>query len=636
MVRRRLCAGLAPRYFYREMTRQLRRSDRCKTASSPHLHPQMTSIAYKKREQFLPFSPPCIGEEEIAAVADVLRSDWITTGPRTKEFERLFAQAVSAPAALALNSCTAALHTALFTLGVGPGDEVITTPMTFAASVNVIEHVGARPVLVDVEPDTANIDPAAVDRAVTARTKAIIPVHYTGHPVDLDAIQAIAEAHRLAIVEDAAHALPAYYKGRQIGSGTNPVAFSFYATKNLTTGEGGALTGSEEFLDRARVVSLHGMSRDAWKRYDKGGSWFYEVVLPGFKYNMTDIQAAIGSVQLKRLESFQRRRRAIVAEYASAFADCDALELPVARPEVVHAWHLFVLRLRPEALTIGRDAFIDALKARNIATSVHFIPVHVHPYYRDKYRLSPGDLPVAYAHYQRSLSLPLHPRLSDEDVRTFAMRYSTSYGSIGDEPVEASVRRARLRDRSRGSLAAPRDHCPRYQGRRLGSRSLPARASRSGWTDLPHAQVSHDGDGCRRAGLPLTIGADARITPIGRLLRRAKLDELPQLVNVARGDMSLVGPRPEVPKYVALYTPEQRRVLALLPGITDPASAEYVDEANLLALAEDPERTYIEEVMPRKLQLNLAYAETATLRRDIAMILRTFGTIARRRGATQS
>lgn len=368
------------------------------------------------RERFLPFSPPSVGEEEIAAVSAVLRSGWITTGPQTREFERAFAAAVSAPAALALSSCTAALHTALVVLGVGPGDEVITTPMTFAGSVNVIEHVGATPVLVDVEPDTANISPAAVDRAVTSRTRAVIPVHYAGHPVDLDAIRGIAGAHRLAVVEDAAHALGASYHGRPIGSGTDPVAFSFYATKNLTTAEGGALVASEAFLERARVVSLHGMSQEARQRYDAGGKWFYEVVFPGFKYNMTDLQAAIGLVQLRRLEAFQRRRRAIAAEYAASFADCDALEMPVVRPGSEHAWHLFVLRLRLEALTIGRDAFIDRLSERNIGTSVHFIPVHLHPFYREKYGLKPGDFPIAMAHYRRSISLPLHPGLSDADV----------------------------------------------------------------------------------------------------------------------------------------------------------------------------------------------------------------------------
>lgn len=376
----------------------------------------MTSVPYSRRANFLPFSPPAVGEEEVAAVVEVLRSDWITTGPRTKAFEKQFAEAMSAPGALALNSCTAALHTALVTLGIGAGDEVITTPMTFAASVNVIEHVGASPILVDVEPDTANIDPSRVAAAVTARTKAIIPVHYAGHPVDLDAIESIAEQHKLAVVEDAAHALPAAYKGRKIGSGKNPVAFSFYATKNLTTAEGGALTASEEFLERARVVSLHGMSRDAWKRYDKGGSWFYEVVLPGFKYNMTDIQAAIGSVQLERLAAFQARRRTIVARYIDALGSDDALQMPTERREVEHAWHLFVLRLQRGTLTIDRARFIEELKARNIATSVHFIPIHNHPYYRNKYSFSPSDFPVAQAHYERALSLPLHPGLSDDDV----------------------------------------------------------------------------------------------------------------------------------------------------------------------------------------------------------------------------
>jgi dTDP-4-amino-4,6-dideoxygalactose transaminase len=358
-----------------------------------------------------------VGEDEIQEVVDTLRSSWITTGPKTRRFETEFRDYVGAPGALALNSCTAALHTALVTLGIGPGDEVITTPMTFAASVNVIEHVGARPVLVDVEPDTLNLDPAAVEAALTPRTRAIIPVHYAGHPVDLDPILELAERHGATVLEDAAHALPARYRGRMIGSGSNPAAFSFYATKNLTTAEGGALTGSPELLDRARVVSLHGMSRDAWKRYDKGGSWFYEVLLPGFKYNMTDIQASLGLVQLRRMEAFQARRREVVDAYTRAFAAAEALQVPVERPEVEHAWHLYVLRLRPEALTIDRDRFVQELTERNIGTSVHFIPVHLHPYYRDRYGYRPEDFPVAYGNYRRMLSLPLHPGLTDQDVQ---------------------------------------------------------------------------------------------------------------------------------------------------------------------------------------------------------------------------
>lgn len=368
------------------------------------------------RQEFLSFSPPSVGEEEVAAVSEVLRSAWITTGPKTRQFEQEFADFLHAPGTLALNSCTAALHTALVTLGIGPGDEVITTPMTFAASVNVIEHVGAKPVLVDVQPDTLNIDPVKIEAAVTRKTKAIIPVHYTGHPVELDYINQVAAANGVTVLEDAAHALPARYKGRNIGGGANPVAFSFYATKNLTTAEGGMLTGAPEFLEKARVVSLHGMSRDAWMRYDKGGSWYYEITMPGFKYNMTDIQAAIGLVQLGKLTGFQARRRQIVKLYDEAFSDIPALQVPVERKHVEHAWHLYVLRLNQESLTIERDQFIEELRQRNIGSSVHFIPLHLHPYYRNKYGYRADDFPVAYSNYQRLLSLPLHPRLTDNDV----------------------------------------------------------------------------------------------------------------------------------------------------------------------------------------------------------------------------
>jgi dTDP-4-amino-4,6-dideoxygalactose transaminase len=368
------------------------------------------------RKEFLNFSPPTIGEEEINEVADTLRSDWITTGPKTKQFETDFAAYVQAPGALALNSCTAALHTSLVVAGIGPGDEVIVTPLTFAATVNCIEHVGARPVLVDVETDTMNIDPLRAEQAITGRTRAMIPVHLAGHPADMDSLRELAEKHHLLVVEDAAHALPAMYKGRFIGSWDNPAAFSFYASKNITTGEGGMLTGAASFLEDAKVVSLHGMSRDAWKRYEKGGSWYYEVVMPGFKYNMSDIQAAMGIWQLKKLEGFQRRRREIVAAYSAAFNGQDALEIPVERKDVESAWHLYILRLRSEALRINRDLFIKELAARNIGTSVHFIPIHVHPYYRDKYGFQPDDFPIAYGSYLRMLSLPVYPRMTASDV----------------------------------------------------------------------------------------------------------------------------------------------------------------------------------------------------------------------------
>lgn len=369
-----------------------------------------------QRPDFLPFSPPDITEAEIDAVIATMRSNWITTGPATKQFEHEFASFIGAEASLAVNSCTGAMHVALAALNIGPGDEVITTPMTFCATANVIEHVGATVVLADVEPDTLNIDPEQVRRAITPRTKAIMPVHYAGHPADMDPLLELARAHGLYVIEDAAHASVATYKGRRIGTLGDYTAFSFYATKNLTTAEGGMLTGSPEQIDRARVMSLHGMNRDAWKRYSAEGSWYYEVVAPGFKYNMTDIQAAIGLVQLRRLDAMQEHRRQVVEQYNAAFADVDAVEVPTVRPEVEHAHHLYPLRLNLGTLRISRAEFIEAMKARNIGTSVHFIPIHLHPFYRDKYGWQPDDFPVAFRHYERLVSLPLHSRLSPADV----------------------------------------------------------------------------------------------------------------------------------------------------------------------------------------------------------------------------
>jgi dTDP-4-amino-4,6-dideoxygalactose transaminase len=301
-------------------------------------------------------------------------------------------------------------------LGIGPGDEVITTCMTFAASVNVIEHVGAKPVLVDIEPDTLNLDPAHVERAITSRTRAILPVHFAGHPVDLDSVHALADEHRLAVVEDAAHAVGAKYRDRWIGSGSNLASFSFYATKNLTTGEGGMLTGDERLVAQARIISLHGMSHGALNRYEQGGRWRYDVSCPGFKYNMSDIQAALGLAQLRRLPQMQQRRSEIAKLYARGFADLEAIELPVARPDVTHAWHLYVIRLRPETLSIDRDQFAIQLAHRNIGTSVHFIPVHYHSYYRTKYEFKESDFPIACSTFPRILSLPINPLMSDQDV----------------------------------------------------------------------------------------------------------------------------------------------------------------------------------------------------------------------------
>jgi dTDP-4-amino-4,6-dideoxygalactose transaminase len=377
------------------------------------------------RAEHLPFSPPDIGEAEIAAVVDTLQAGWLTTGPKAAELERRFATEVGATACLATSSCTGALHLALAALRIGPGDAVLVPTMTFAATANVVVHERATPVLVDVEPDTLNIDPAALERAIASlpaglKPRAVMPVHYAGHPVALDAVLDIAERHGLAVIEDAAHALPAAFGDAAIGDTTTgkvqrAVAFSFYATKNLTTGEGGALVGDADLVDEARLWCLHGMSRDAWGRYGKGGSWAYEVIRPGFKYNLADLQAAIGLVQLDRLAGFHRRRRELVARYRAGLGDLDALELPVERDGVTHAWHLFVIRLRLDSLTIDRARFIDELSARNIGSSVHFIPLHLHPYYRDTLGLKPDDLPVASAEFERIVSLPLSTRLTDAD-----------------------------------------------------------------------------------------------------------------------------------------------------------------------------------------------------------------------------
>lgn len=368
------------------------------------------------RETFLSFSPPCLGEEEIAEVVDTLRSDWITTGPKTRRFEEEFARFLGAEGALALNSATSAMLVGLAAAGVGPGDEVITTTMTFCSTVHVIEHVGATPVLVDVERDTLNLEPAAVEAAITPRTKAILPVHLYGHPCDLESLVPLARKHGLLLLEDAAHALPARHRGRLIGTIGDMTAFSFYATKNLTTAEGGMLTGTPELLERCRLWSLHGMSRDAYKRYSAEGSWYYEVVVPGYKCNMTDIQAALGLHQLARLPAFQRRRREVVARYTEAFSALPELEVPVEREGMESAWHLYVLRLHLPRLQIDRARFIEELRRRNIGASVHFIPVHMHPYYRERYHYAEESFPTAAGEFRRLVSLPLHPRLTEKDV----------------------------------------------------------------------------------------------------------------------------------------------------------------------------------------------------------------------------
>jgi len=372
---------------------------------------------------FLPFALPTIGEEEIAEVVDTLRSGWLTTGPKTHRFEQAFAAYVGSRHALAVNSATAGLHLALDAIGLQPDDIVFTSPLTFTATAEVVRYFNARPMFVDICPDTMNLDPAKLSAALAAlpveqrrRVRAVIPVHFGGQACDMDEIMEIAAAAEMRVVEDAAHALPARAGGRIVGSIGDLTVFSFYTTKTITTGEGGMITtDSDEYAERIKVMRLHGISRDAWNRYGEGGSWYYEVIAPGFKYNMPDLAAAIGLHQLPRAEEFRAAREWQAKQYTEAFQGLAEVETPLTWPDRQHAWHLYVIRLRLERLTISRAQFIEALRERKIGTSVHFIPLHLQPYYRDTYGYQRGDFPEAERAYDRSISLPIYPRMTEQD-----------------------------------------------------------------------------------------------------------------------------------------------------------------------------------------------------------------------------
>ncbi|MGN6563730.1 MAG: DegT/DnrJ/EryC1/StrS family aminotransferase [Thermomicrobiales bacterium] len=372
------------------------------------------------RSEFLVFGKPRIEEDEIAEVVATLRSGWIGMGPRTLQLERDFAAYTGAKHAIAVNSCTAALHLALIAAGVGPGDEVITTPLTFAATANVVTHLGATPVFADINRRTQNIDPARVAEKLTPRTKAIIPVHMLGRPADLDPLLALAREHGLAIVEDAAHAVETVYRGRHVGTIGNFTAFSFYANKNVTTGEGGMLTTDDDAAaDRIRTLRLHGISKDAWKRYSSEGFSPYELIEPGFKYNMLDLTAALGIHQLRRVEENWQIRARYVALYNEAFAELAGISVPALEPLGPgdrHAWHLYPVLLDLDRLTLDRNGFIDALQARNIGTGIHYTALHLQRYYRERFGMKRGDYPEAEWVSDRTVSLPLSPAMTEDDV----------------------------------------------------------------------------------------------------------------------------------------------------------------------------------------------------------------------------
>ena len=375
----------------------------------------------KIRENFLPFATPFTGEEEYKEVVDAVKSGWLSTGPRTRKFEADIAAyiGVKPEQVVAVNSCTAALHIAVAAAGLGPGDEVITSPLTFAATVNVILHEGATPVLADIDPVTLNIDPKAIEAKITDKTRAIMPVHYAGQSVDMDPILELAEKHNLVVIEDAAHGIGSQYKGRSVGAMGDFAGYSFYAIKNMTTGEGGALiinSEDEEVIKKCRSLALHGISKDAWKRYTNNGSWYYEIHHAGFKYNMNDLAAALGLHQLQRLDGFIASRQQYSAMYDQAFSDMPEVSFTGSIDDVRHTKHLYPLLLNLDKLNIDRNKFIDELRDRKVGTSVHYIPIHVHPYYRNRFGYKDLDYPVCFDVYTRLISMPLYPSMTIDDV----------------------------------------------------------------------------------------------------------------------------------------------------------------------------------------------------------------------------
>jgi dTDP-4-amino-4,6-dideoxygalactose transaminase len=365
----------------------------------------------------VPFHRPSIGEEEIAEVVDTLRSGWLTTGPKVGEFQRRFAAAVGARHAVALNSATAALHLALEAVGVGAGDEVIIPAYTFTATGEVVTYLGARPVLADCRADTLNVDAETIESLITGRTKAVIPVHVAGQVCDMEPILELARTRGLSVIEDAAHALPASYKGRPVGTIGDITAFSFYATKTITTGEGGMVTTErDDYAARVKLMSLHGLSGDAWNRYSSRGHWYYEVEEFGFKYNMTDVAAALGLRQLERMWTFQRRREQIARWYTDNFGELDTCVVPRDAGFGTHAWHLYILELNEAALAVGRDQIVESLRQKGVGTSVHFIPLNLHPVYQRTYGYRVGQFPTAEAVFGRAVSLPIYPGMTDDEV----------------------------------------------------------------------------------------------------------------------------------------------------------------------------------------------------------------------------
>lgn len=365
----------------------------------------------------IPFHKAYIEDDDIQGVVDAIKSGWLTMGPKTVEFENKFKEAVKSPYAVAVNSCTAAMHLALKTIGIQEKDEVIIPAMTFTATGEVVRYFNAIPRIVDVNRDSENILPEAIEMAISDKAKAVIPVHIAGEPADLDEILNLCRNNDLKIIEDAAHCFPSYYKGKPIGSIGDITTFSFYATKTIACGEGGmATTAVEEYAESMRMLRLHGISRDAWKRYSAEGSWYYEVVEAGYKYNTTDLQAALGLTQLAKAEEIWKKRQKIAEKYNRSFTDIEQLIIPDTKPDRQSSWHLYILKLNIESLTIGRDEFISHLEKRGIKTSVHFIPLYRHPYYQKNFSLNISDYPNSEWLFKRIISLPIYPGMQEKEI----------------------------------------------------------------------------------------------------------------------------------------------------------------------------------------------------------------------------
>lgn len=389
--------------------------------------PRSAKTKLKKRKGFLAFHVPEILEEDKKAVMEVLDSGWLTTGPKSKEFEELFAQSCGAKEAIVVNSCTAAIHLCMVASGVGPGDEVILPSFTFPSTANEIIHLGATPVFTDSEPGTLNMDVSQVEKLISRRTKVIIPTHFGGHPCRMDEILKLSRKYRIPVIEDAAHAQGTLYKGKPIGSLKSFAAcFSFYPTKNMTTGEGGMITTQQARAAKLmRILTLHGISKDAWKRYSKNGSWFFEIVVPGYKYNITDIQSALGITQLKKIDSMNQARLSLAKIYDRYLFELPEIETPVTADYATRNGHLYPI-MGKNWTSLQRNKMIERLRDWNIGTSVHFIPTHRHPWYQSQLHLSPKEFPVADDAYQRIISLPLYPKMSEADAQYVAMAIKES------------------------------------------------------------------------------------------------------------------------------------------------------------------------------------------------------------------